>query len=367
MKLKIDKSEFMRILSEGRLFAGKSRVMPICDCVRVTSKSGYVRISSSDTTNFIQSYGAYAEGDEMDFCINAKDFVSYISLISDNQVCMDFDEEKLMLSIKHTNGKTKFVVEKSDEFPRIPRFDPTASVTLPSSFFGRWLSVASAFAQKTSAGSVMEGIHICADSDYIRVYGSQHSQIFVGMTPNTAGLDDFGLTILPTGIDVLSRVIQQRETVTLSYNDSRLIVKSSDFALSTSLLDLKYPNVHRLLRAIGTECFSVKTESLAMAVKRIKTQYCDGFSSLHLSSNKNSLSLSYSVLSQYGKQVSEDVPVDGDALGDVDININALSNILSACSTPYLKVYHVDNARQPVFFESEIGDSKEIYAVMPVV
>ena len=53
------------------------------------------------------SYGLCESTSEVSFCVNANELSSYISLLDDEYITMEYDCQKRNLIITHNNGKIK--------------------------------------------------------------------------------------------------------------------------------------------------------------------------------------------------------------------------------------------------------------------
>ena len=80
--IKIKRDELVNVMYDGGVLAGKTKIMPILDNVCITTKGNRIRIESSDSNNYIRSYGLCETTADMSFCVNANGFASYISLLN---------------------------------------------------------------------------------------------------------------------------------------------------------------------------------------------------------------------------------------------------------------------------------------------
>lgn len=365
IKIKISKSELVRVLTEGGSFAGKGNIMPILDAVKISVYDGQFSVTSTNTDDYVQSFGICESSTDVEFCVSSKEITSYISSISDDDITLEYDEVKGMLYIAHTNGDVRFKTVSTAEFPSLPSIKDVQSIEIPSGFLSRWLNVATNFTQNTNGVSVLDGVHICSSFDGIRVFGSDRKSIFIGYM-KTSISDEFGLTILPTVIPAMSRLMKNCETVNLCWNDNRMSVRSDSFVLSTKLLEQKYPDLCKFLLMRGDNFVEVDASKMLTACKRIKTQLHDGFNDLCISHADGIMSLRYEVI-EYSKHVLEKIKCEGDDFGEVRININRLINVLNSCTTPTVRAYYSDGKPQPLFIESDYGDYRETYGISPMV
>lgn len=83
MKITLDKKEFVKALQVGGSFAGKSKIMPILDCVKIRVGLDKLTIVSTDSENAISKrLNGITSDEEGTFCVNMNDLMSYIKLIN---------------------------------------------------------------------------------------------------------------------------------------------------------------------------------------------------------------------------------------------------------------------------------------------
>ena len=69
--IKINRKYLVQIMYDGGVFAGKTKFMQVLDNVYITTKGNRIRIESSDSNNYIRSYGFCEATADMSFCVNA--------------------------------------------------------------------------------------------------------------------------------------------------------------------------------------------------------------------------------------------------------------------------------------------------------
>lgn len=365
--IKIKRDELVHVMYDGGVFAGKSKFMPVLDNVCITTKGNRIRIESSDSNNYIRSYGFCETTADMSFCVNANGFASYIGLLNEEDITMNYDSEKKQLIIKHSNGEIKLPTTNADEFPEMKPMKEATKIELSGDVFAEWLTTAGNFAMKGTIGNVLEGIYIFANQEFIGVCGGEHSQIFTARMPNTDNIPDFGIVLPKASASIMARMCATSEKVTLMQDENALYIRTDNTIVYSLLLNLKYPNVSLLLNQIGNCNVTIEKSTLLQAVKRIESQTVKDDVSLHLHCTGSSLELHYDVIAEYSKHISESIPCDGDAFDDVILNLKHLKNVLSNYSGEKVLFHHDNSERSPFFFENKHGDSIELFLLAVMV
>lgn len=359
--IKIIRSELVRVMYDGGVLAGQTRIMPVLDSVCITTKDNRIRVESSDSANYVRSYGICETTADISFCVNAKEFASYIDLLNDENIIINYDSERKQIVIEHASGEVKLPTINSDEFPVMKPIKETTKIEMPGEIFAGWLKKAGNFTLKDDLGAVLEGIYIYANSKFLGVCGGEHSQIFTARIPNTDNIPDFSIVLPQKSAEIMSRMCATAKKVTLVQDENALYIRTENTIVYSTLLSMKYPNVDSLFKQMSQRQVNIDKTTLLQAIKRIESQTVKDEESLHLCCTGSVLELSYDVISEHSKYLRESVPCEGCPFDDVIVNIKRIKNILSNYSGEKVLLYHDNSERSPFFFESLYNDSLELF------
>ena len=365
--IKIKRDELVNVMYDGGVFAGKSKYMPILDNVCITTKGNHIRIESSDSENYIRSYGLCETTSDMSFCVNANELSSYICLLNEEYITMNYDSDKKQLIIKHANGEINLPTTNANEFPVMKPMKESNKIQLSGEVLAEWLNTAVNFAMKGTIGHVLEGIYIYSNPEFLGVCGGEHSQIFTARIPNTDNIQDFGIVLPKTSAQIMARMCSTSENVTLMQDENALYIRTDNTIVYSRLLNLKYPNVSFLFNQIGQCHVTIEKSTLLRAVKRIESQTVNENVSLHLHCTGSSIELHYDVIAEYSKHLSESIPCDGDAFDDVIVDLKKLRKILSNYRGDKVLLHHDNSERSPFFFENNRDDSLELFLLAVMI
>ena len=366
-KINVNRTELCEVLCRGGAFAGKSKIMPILNNVCITTKDNRIRVESSDSENYIRSYGYCDSSANISFCVNAKEFMSYIDLLSEEIITMEYDSDKKQLVIKHNSGKITLPTFDSGEFPVMKQMKESTKIEISGDVLAGWLTKAGNFAMKGDMGVVLEGIYIYSNPEFLGVCGGEHSQIFTARIPNTDNIPDFGIVLPKTSASIMARMCSISENVTLMQDENALYIRTDNTIVYSRLLNLKYPNVSFLFNQMGQCHVTIEKSTLLRAVKRIESQTVNENVSLHLHCTGSSLELNYDVISEYSKHLSESIPCDGDAFDDVIVDLKKLRNIISNYRGDKVLFHHDNSERSPFIFENKYEDSLELFLLAVMI
>lgn len=365
--IKINRNALVHAMYDGGVFAGKTKIMPVLDNVCITTKGNRIRIESSDNENYIRRYGFCETTADMSFCVNANEFASYIGLLNDEDITMNYASEKKQLIIKHANGEMKLPTTNADEFPVMKPMKEATKIELSGEVLAEWLTAAGNFAMKGTIGVVLEGIYIYANPEFIGVCGGEHSQIFTARIPNTDNIPDFGIVLPKASASIMARMCATSEKVTIMQDKNALYIRTDNTIVCSMLLNMKYPNVSFLFNQTGKCHVTIEKSTLLKAIKRIESQTVKDNESIHLHCTGTSLELNYDVIAEYGKHLSESVPCDGDAFDDVIVNLKYLGKVISNYGGEKVMFNHDNSERSPFIFENKRDESLELFLLAVMV
>ena len=365
--IKIIRSELVRVMYDGGVLAGQTRTMPVLDNVCITTKDNRIRIESSDSANYVRSYGLCETTADMSFCVNAKEFASYIDLLNDENIIINCDSERKQIIIEHASGEVKLPTISPDEFPIMKPIKETTKIEMPGEIFAGWLKKAGNFTLKSDFGAVLEGVYIYANSKFIGVCGGEHSQIFTARIPNIDNIPDFSVVLPKISAAIMARMCATAKKVTLVQDENALYIRTDNTVVYSTLLSMKYPNVDSLFKQMSQRQVYIDKTTLLQAIKRIESQTVKDEESLHLCCTGSVLELSYDVISEHSKYLRESIPCEGCPFDDVIVNIKRIKNILSNYSGEKVLLYHDNSERSPFFFESRYNDSLELFLLAVMI
>ena len=352
-KINIKRNEFVRVLSDGGVFAGRNRAMAALNNVRVTTHQGRIRVESSSNDNYIKVYGVcLEETEDMSFCVSPKELTSYLNLIDDEDVKITFDEEKSMLRVKHSHGTMRTPTYDSKDFPVMQIGDAESKHTLPAQILASWLNTAQQFVLTKNFGTALGGVNLRKDNGNLIAVGADGGLVYMSDCP-MKGDESFNVIIPKDGAKVMAAMCANTDEVVLSLYNNALVVNNDDFSLYVKLIDIKYPHLNRLFGLKGQTRFSVNAQAFKQAARRVNAQTVVEERRVKVFFKENELIMSYDY-PQAGKNVEESIPCECQAFEvAVTINIDYLLMVLTNYVGEEVVFFHSDNERNPFFFEAE--------------
>lgn len=353
-KININREEFIRVLTDGSMFAGVNRVIKILDSVKLTTHSGRIKIESSSNDNSIKVYGVCLEGTEdMSFCVNPKEMLGFLSLLGDTDIELTYDEEKSAIKIKHSHGTMKSPVFAPDEFPVANTGETTPEINISTAWLANAIGSATNFVITKNIGTSLGGVNVQITEGKIIVCGADNALIYVTSTPCDNISEDFNIIIPKTAAQSVAKMLGKTGDVSICRTDNAIIVRNADFGMTCNLVDAKYPNVVALSRHKGQTKFVLPRKELLQAVRRVQGQREADETKTYINFTADGIKMMYDY-PQVNKHIEETVPCECPEFStQFTANIDYLLSALNNYDAEDVVFYHDDNERSPLFFESE--------------
>ena len=160
MEIRLNKKDFVKSLQIGGSFAGKSKVLPILECVKLKRKGNTGFIISTDNENAISKMFSFeSDGMDFSFCVNYKDLLSYVKLIKDETFTIEYrPSESTQIVISHTKGSTELPVQDATVFPQLKKGGEEKEFTVDAALLNNWIVDGSKFVANDELRPVMNGI-----------------------------------------------------------------------------------------------------------------------------------------------------------------------------------------------------------------
>ena len=273
MKFVCTKDNMAHALAQTTPLAGKQNNLPILSHILIDATESKVELISTNLEIAIRSTLRAKVEKPGRFTIPAKTLTDFVSLISDQQIEIELQDNELSLSC--VGSQTKIKGTPADEFPIIPEAEEGAVYTLLVDPFREALS-------KTVVASARNDIR----PELLGVYCGFFTERFSGLV--LAATDSYRLAekkvsvaqgsdrvecIVPSRailelVRLLSNRVSEKETqVRLWVSDNQFGLRYDTFEFTTRLVAGKYPDYGQI---IPTEFKTKATVSKDVFSKKIK-------------------------------------------------------------------------------------------------
>ena len=257
-KINVVRKSALDALSIGGCFAGKNKVIPILDCVKVRfTPNGAMAVSSHDGSNAIVKRVEGVEcAEDSVFCINYADFLKALKSLSCDVVDIEVDDK--FLTIVHKKGCIELPIQGVDEFPNVDLGEVVYEMDMESAQLKGWVSTARNFVATDELRPAMSGMYLYVKNEEIGVCATNGQKMYAD---NIAceGLNgaDISAIIPASCLSPILSVIGDSESVKVMFYGRNVKFITKDTQVVCLLQDGRYPNFKAVIpttHQIEVEC-----------------------------------------------------------------------------------------------------------------
>lgn len=257
-KIVVVRKNALDALTIGGSLAGKNRVLPITECVKVKfSPNGEMVVSSHDGSNAIVKRVSGVQCDaESVFCIKYADLLKALKTLSSEAFTIEIDDKTF--TIVHKKGRIELPIHGIEDFPNVELGEVVYEMDMESAKLKEWVSTARNFVATDELRPAMSGMYLYVKNEEIGVCATNGHKLYAD---NFAceGLNGAEISaIIPAACLVpILNVIGDSVSVKVMFYGSNASFITHDTKVTCILQNGRYPNFKAVIPAshqIEVEC-----------------------------------------------------------------------------------------------------------------
>lgn len=357
----LNKKEFIKVLNIGGTFAGRSKVMPILDCVKIKVSNGDITVVSSDNENAIsKKFQIIETSGDTTFCVNFKDIISYIKLIDSDIIRLNVGENDVEVS--HTKGKMTLPIYNADEFPALKVDDNAATVKMDSALLNNWIVSGKDFVSSDELRPQMTCIYFYCYDGEVGCCASDGYSLFTDNIPSEG--DKFEFLLNKNSFKAVCDSCQDLDAVTVKIGEKNVMFVGDGISVLARKTENRYPNFKMVFPKESNIQVKVSKAELSNAINRVKVGASQSSRLVKISVSGMNMEVMANDM-DFNRKAVENIMVDTN--GDITIAFDA-NNILlamSAITTEYIIMNFTDSAHACLIKEDSV-DSNKAVLIMPM-
>lgn len=273
------------------------------------------------------------------------------------------DEQKLIVK----SGRSKFSLATlpADDFPNVEEDNEQSEFQVQQGRLKRLIDRTSFAMAQQDVRYYLNGMLFELTPSSLKLVATDGHRLALCEANDVTGISEEKQIILPRkGVIELSRLLQDAEAnISLSLGRNHLRAETSEFRMTSKLVDGKFPDYQRVLPKGGTQLLHGDRDVLRQAFARAAILSNEKYRGVRLELEKDTLQIVASNPEQ--EEAEEIVAVDyqGDAL-EIGFNVNYLLDVLSVIEDDSVRITLSDSNSSALIEESEVSDSQ--YVIMPM-
>ena len=363
MKITLEKKDFVKALQVGGSFAGKSKVMPILDCVKIKVELDKLTIVSTDSENAISKrLNGITSDEEGTFCVNMNDLLSYIKLINSDEIEIVIDGKTA--EVKHAKGSFTFPIESGDEFPSIKPDDDCVEVSINAALLNNWIADGKNFVASDELRPVMNGLYIYCKENELGCCASDGHVLFTDNT-EVDNMLEFDFVLNKNAFKSVCDAIQSVEEAKVKVGTRNVMFVSDGVSVIARQQEGVYPRFSSVIPKDNNIEVKVDRKEMLNAILRCSVGASQSSMLTRIKVDGFNMELSCEDL-DFNKKAVEYLTVEASGNITIGFKSDLLLSILNSISTSDALITMKDSSRAAIFKE-ENEESEKIYLLMPML
>ena len=364
MKFSFNRNEFIDALLVGGSMAGKNKVLPILECVKLNVRGEKSTISSYNGDVAITKRVSINSEEECSLCVNKQDLDLFIRSLTDDVIDVEYSDNTIVL--KHKKGKLSLPTFNVDDFVQ-PNIEKEGdSIKLNSYSLLPIIVSANKFRlSKDDLRPIMSCINMNVTDKIIEISASDMMSLYSSPIELGESHPNFVLNLTDVSIAPLKNMLEHCSEVTIINSERSFTIKSDDAMLSAVKVEGRYPNVKSVIPQYeNCTRICVNVKEFTNAVKRCSMNADKSASIVTIESNTPSFIEVSSNDIDYNKSTIEyvDCELDGN-FNKFSVKYAQILNVLSCINSDNITII-IKSERDPIIIRDELA-KKNTYLLMP--
>ena len=363
MKINLDKKEFVKALQVGGSFAGKSKVMPILDCVKIKVGLDKLTIVSTDSENAISKrLNGITSDEEGTFCVNMNDLMSYIKLINADTFEIITDDKTA--EVKHVKGSFTLPIFSDEDFPTIKPDENSVEITLNAALLNNWIADGKNFVASDELRPVMNGLYVYCKENELGCCASDGHVLFTDNT-EVENMPEFSFILNKNAFKSVCDAISSVEDVKVKVGSRNVMFVADGVSVIARQIGGKYVNFKVVCPKNNDIEVKVSKRDMLNAITRSSVGASKASMLTRMKVDGFNLEISSEDL-DFNKEAREYLTVEANGNIVIGFKASLIIQILNSISTDNVVITMKDPTRAAIFKEDDT-ESEKIYLLMPMM
>lgn len=319
MKITVNRKKFLDALTIGASMAGKTKTVPILDCVKCRVKNNEIILVSSDMECWVMKRTTVDFADiEGEFCLNPNDITKALKTLTDESV--EIHIENAITAVIHSKGVIEFPSYDYKSFPTSIKGDNAQTLTVNPELLFNWVNKARSFVANDDLRPVMNGMYLEIKDGKISVCATDAHKLYTDFADFDGDSSINVSAILSSrAFATLMSIINGTETVAMTIDSRNITFATLDAKISCRIIEGNYPNFKMILPKESKIKVSTSTKDLLGAINRVSLFTNSITSLVKLGTKENTLIVSGQDI-DFNKRADDEcsITIEG---GDIEIGV----------------------------------------------
>ena len=360
MKLELNKKDFLKALQTGGMFAGSCKTLPILDCVKIKVSGDKINIVSTDNENAISKRITDVKSDEDGtFCVNMKDFSSYIKLIKSDNFYITVENN--IAEIKHENGSFSLPVYGDDDFPTMKPDNDSVEFSMDAALLNNWIADGRSFVANDELRPAMNGLYLYSENGEIGCCASDGHALFTDKV-TIEGLPEFRFILNKNAFKPVCDAISDVENLVIKVGQRNVMFVAGGTSVIARQIEGRYVNFKAVCPKDNSIEVKVDRKEMLNAITRSSVSASKASMLTRMKVDGFNLEISSEDL-DFNKEAREYLTVEANGNIVIGFKASLLIEILNSITTDNVVITMKDPTKAAILKEEE--NNNKIFLLMP--
>ena len=365
MKFTVNRDVLVKPLQHVAGVVERRQTLPVLSNVLLRVNDGDLSITGTDLEVQMIANIAIENGDSGETTVAARKLLDICRELPEG-ANIEFSLDGAKLSVKSGRFRSALVTLPATEFPTIDTGTVNHHIQVPAKSLKNAIDrTAFAMAQQ-DVRYFLNGLLLEVEKGLLRCVATDgHRLALCDYRSDTLDADDKAQIIVPRkGVQEMQRLLSDHDAdADLSLGANYLALNCGSYALTTKLIDGRFPDYDRVIPKDGTKSVLADKVELRQALNRTAILSNEKFRGIRLNLSDGLIEISANNPEQEEAEESVVVEYQGESL-EIGFNVSYLQDVLAVISADKVKIT-LNNASASALLE-EPEEEDATYVVMPM-
>lgn len=365
MKFKVNREALIKPLQQVAGVVERRQTLPVLSNVLMQVESDWLSMTGTDLEVELVARLPLEAGDAGEITVPARKLLEICRELAEKAE-IEFVQAEQRLTIRSGRFRSTLSTLPAQDFPTVDKTAADISIRVDAKVLKRLLDRTGFAMAQQDVRYFLNGMLIELDEGQIRTVATDGHRLATSHAAlDGARIDGRRQVIVPRkGVLELQRLLNELEgEVEMSLGANHLSLESADYALTTKLIDGRFPDYQRVIPRDGDKILLADRQELRQALSRTAILSNEKFRGIRVNLSTGQLQLSANNPEQEEAEEIVSVDYEGDSL-EVGFNVGYIQDVLGVVDGDKVRIT-LHDANSSALLEQP-GDDDSVYVVMPM-
>ena len=295
--------------------------LPILSNVLLETENNNLKLTATDLDIGICATIPVSVGQGGAITVPAKKFFDIVKALPDGSEIEMSIKKNNFVTIKSGKAQFKIIGLPKEEFPQLPVFKDTESITIEQSSFKEMLNLTDFAISRDDTRYVLNGILLTVKGDQISVVatdGRRLAAISKSLPKKT--LVDKAIIVPTKTVQEVKRMLADEGEVNIKFGDNQILFSFPGSFVLSRLIEGEYPNYKKVIPEKSPKEVKVSREEFLSAARRASIFTDQDSMAIRMNIKKKKMTISKNT--PYLGEAKEEIDIDFSGDSDLEIGFN---------------------------------------------